>query len=126
MDDPAHDPDNTLIAWKWVRIMADYAADGVWDKTGAGCCADELPIEPTLVERLRAWQAWFDDLSDDNERNPDWDAAAFAREGLAIARAVKAALPDWTVIYFDEAALAAASRGAPHSIFQYEIGGGPA
>ena len=47
------------------------------------------------------------------------DLEAFAAEGRAIARAVKAELPDWSIVYFDEAEAARAKyQGAPTS---YEI-----
>jgi hypothetical protein len=91
----------------WVRIMADALADGVWDRDGCGDRADALPVPADLVARIRAWQAWYDrDGWGDDAGRPlaRFDLDAFAAEGLAIAQAVKAALPDWTVIYFDEAA----------------------
>ena len=114
--------DNLLVAHKWVRILADNSADGVWDIEGCGCCADDLPIPAALIDRIRAWQAWYD--RDEN----GWglfkgDVDAFAAEGLAVARAVKAALPDWTVVYFDEAARVGAAEGAAREVFEYEVWG---
>jgi hypothetical protein len=47
------------------------------------------------------------------------DLDAFAADGRAIARAVKAELPGWSIVYFDEAAAARADyQGAPA---EYEI-----
>lgn len=86
---------------KWVRIMCDYCADGVWAKSGGGFDASELPISPGLLERLREWQRWYErrDCSD-----PDWlELDAFCTEGERIAHAVKAELPEWTVVYYHEA-----------------------
>jgi hypothetical protein len=49
------------------------------------------------------------------------DLDAFAAEGRAIARMVKAELPDWSVVYFDEAAAARAQyQGAP-AAYEAEI-----
>lgn len=107
------------LSWcgtRWVRIMYDYGADGVWDIEGASTVADDLPITPALAARLRAWQAVYDDH--DELDGPPLDHAPFAAEGLAIARAVKAELPNWTVVYFDESR---AGRGLPRSAFEYEI-----
>jgi hypothetical protein len=38
------------------------------------------------------------------ERTREFDYEPFSQEGLAIAHAIKMELPDWTVVYFDEAA----------------------
>ena len=51
---------------RWVRIMCDYAADGVWHKDGAGDCADALPIPADLVARIRRWQDCYE-TSDTDE-----------------------------------------------------------
>ena len=59
------------------------------------------PSRPGLVTRIRAWQETYE--ASDPDDSPDFDWTAFDAEGWSIARDVKAALPDWTVIYFDEA-----------------------
>jgi hypothetical protein len=107
----------TFAEERWVRIMCDYSADGVWHKDGCGDDADQLPIEKTLIDRIRRWQDWYET----GLRDADFDVKAFSAEGLSIARAVKEFLPDWTVIYFDEAALAQASPGSPRHVYEYEI-----
>jgi hypothetical protein len=114
------DDENLLIAHKWVRILADSSADGVWAKDGCGTCADHLPVPPELIERIRAWQAWYD--RDEN----DWglfkgDVAAFSAEGLAVARAVKAVLPDWTVVYWDDAAWEQDGKDKERGAHEYEV-----
>ena len=49
------------------------------------------------------------------------DPDAFAAEGYAIARVVKAEQPDWSVVYFDDAIAARRNyRGAP-SNYETEI-----
>lgn len=86
--------------------MCDFFAEGVWDIKGRGCSAEELPISADLLARLRSWQAhydeWYPSPADEPGEYPPFDDLAFSREGLEIAKAVKAELPDWTVVYFDE------------------------
>jgi hypothetical protein len=110
--------DQSFAEERWVRIMCDYSADGVWHKDGSGDSADELPIDRELIERIRRWQDWYETGLDADSK---FDVAAFSAEGLAIARSVKAALPDWTIIYFDEAALRSADRDSPRHTFEYEV-----
>ena len=98
---------------KWVRIMADYCADGVWLKDGAATTADDLPISPRLRDELRSWQRTYDEDAD----KPGFDVAAFSKWGRKIALDVKRELPDWTVVYFDEAR----ANMKPALDYQYEI-----
>jgi hypothetical protein len=114
------DEENELIAHKWVRILADSWTHGVWTRDGGPADPNDLPIPQELIDRIRRWQAWYD--RDEN----DWgvfkgDIEAFSDEGREIARAVKAALPDWTVAYFDEAASESASDDTPRTVFEYEV-----
>src|SRR6185312_8878778 len=100
---------NMLAAEKWVRVMADYSSDGLWHKDGCTAAAEDLPISAPLQARLRAWCDWYEQNTDylpADERKP-FDTPAFAAEGREIARAIKAELPEWTVIYLDEAELEA-------------------
>lgn len=108
---------SSLVRHRWVRIMADVYADGVWNQDGESCLVDDLPITPDLRARILAWQDWYDRDYDREER--PFDRPAFAVEGLAIARAVKTQLPDWTVVYFDESK---PTWQQPRSTFDYEIG----
>lgn len=107
-----------MVEAKWVRIMGDYCADPLWGPDGTMEALDDLPVSADLRARLAAWEKWFDLHSLDN---PDFDKAAFSSAGLALAREVKAQLPDWTVIYFDEAAAAGKPPGAPRETFEYEV-----
>lgn len=119
--------DEEISREKWVRIMCDYCADGVWAKSGGGFDASELPISRALLEQLRAWQAWYQRREVDDPAWPDLDA--FSAEGERIAQAVKAELPNWTVFYFHEAKAEACLRGIPaiehhehpRDPFEYEI-----
>ena len=49
---------------------------------------------------------------------PPLDAERFAADGLVLARALKAALPDWTVVYHDEAKSRA---GLPRGECEHEV-----
>jgi hypothetical protein len=113
---------------KWVRVMADFHAEGVWNKDGAGCSADELPISNALNVRLLNWQGQYDEecedyLPDDerSERGRKFDRAAFSEEGRQIAQAIKAELPDWTLIYFDDEKAFGRETDGDRSAFEYEI-----
>ena len=96
-----------------LHLMADYGAAGVWDHDGNPLDPTKLPLSDKLRTRLARWCNRFE-----KSFNGEINLATFA-EGRAIARAVKAELPGWSIVYFDEAAAAAANyRGAPHA---YEI-----
>jgi len=113
---------SSLVRDRWIRIMCDYSADGVWAKNGGSASAYELPVDLWLIARIRGWQAWYERF-DCMSVEPPADIEAFALEGLAIARAVKAALPEWTIIYFDEAQWYQGERrpGRPRSEYEYAI-----
>lgn len=95
------DPDAALTDDCWVRIMCDCGAEGVWNRAGTCVDLEELPVDDALRRRIRDWQEVYD--AHDDVDGPPLDVGPFAAEGLAIARAVKAQLPDWTVVYYDEA-----------------------
>jgi hypothetical protein len=90
-----------------VRIVADYCSRGYQLLDEAARAAGELAIPDALEERLRAWNDYYDSHYDprafDDPSGIPFDFVAFAREGLAIAKAVKRELPHWTVIYRDVA-----------------------
>jgi hypothetical protein len=96
--------------------MADYGSAGVWDHDGAPLNPNRLPLSPRLRARLAQWCAQFQRSF---EREIDLDA--FAAEGRAIARAVKAALPDWSIVFFDDAAAARRNYRGPSSDYETEI-----
>ena len=98
-------PENSLGRDRWIRIFCDYSADPVWARSSGNCDLGNLPVSQALLDRMRAWSNHY-------ERMPlsggvlDWnEGRAHGTEGLAIAREVKRQLPDWTVVYHDEAAL---------------------
>lgn len=116
-------PPKTGTSPRWLRLMADYSASGLWSPNGA-LDLDDVPLSDVLKARVAAWAAWYetnDDYLPPEARKGTFDLAAFAAEGLAIAKAIRQALPDWTVVYYDEARKHARPRGAPRSHFQYEV-----
>lgn len=101
---------------RWVRVMADFCAAGLWAKNGAGVGDDDLPVSEVTKDRLRLWQATYD-TEDGEVAEPQ-----FSDIGREIARAIKAELPDWTVIYFDNNKAFSDNRDdGDRSAFEYEI-----
>ena len=84
-----------------IRIFCDYSAEPVWGDYGL----DDLPITRTLHERMLAWARLYES-KDSGVLVRKWEHRdAFGAEGRAIVRELKRQLPDWTVVYLDEAAL---------------------
>lgn len=121
-DVKSHALSMSMVEAKWVRIMCDYCADPLWGPNGGMEVLEGLPVPEDLRERLRAWAALYDAQDPGSPDGIRLDLLAFAEEGRSIARAVKAALPDWTVIYFDEEAATNRPPDAPRETFEYEIG----
>lgn len=98
-----------LAAERWIRVMCDYSADGVWARNGAATLPAFLPISIALTARILAWQEVYETFEPwEVEVDPvKW--AAWAAEGLAIAIDMKRQLPDWTVVYHDD------TRGPPQT-----------
>jgi hypothetical protein len=96
--------------------MADYGAAGVWDHDGTPLDPAKLPLSAKLRERLARWCGRFQKSFD-----TEIDLDAFATEGRAIAHAVKAVLPDWSIVYFDEAEAARAGYRGARNAFEIEI-----
>ena len=99
---------------KYVKIMADYLAEGVWDHEGACLSIADVPLHATLQLEITDWQATYDRTGMDE----DFDVVGFSVQGLALAREVKRQLPEWTVMYFDEAY---AGTGQNRTVWFYEI-----
>lgn len=115
---PDEDIWNTLVSHRWVRVMCDFCADGVWNIRGASCPVEDLPVPAALRARITNWQKRYDEECDPPENPIGFDVEDFNAEGLMIARAVKAELPDWTVIYHDEAI---DCSGKPREEWEYEV-----
>jgi hypothetical protein len=109
---------------RFVKVMPEYTSTGLWNTQGANLEESEVPMSAALLNRLRAWCAWYE-RNDEHLPMPDrkFDLDAFSAEGLKIAQALKAELPDWTVVYFDEAKLMASMRARPkeRSFYEYEV-----
>jgi hypothetical protein len=99
-----------------VRLMADYGTTGVWDRDGVPLSPDRLPFSAKLSQRLARWCARFQ-----TSFEREIDLEAFAAEGLAIARAVKAELPGRSIVYFDEAEAAHRHYQGPPSHYETEV-----
>lgn len=119
------DNENSLTGQRWVKIMADFSADGVWNKRGELCDLADLPVSDALKRRISAWMDWYDRGADPIDRNATpFDVCQFSEQGLAIARDVKRELADWTVVYFDERRSNESTfEGGPknRSCFEYEV-----
>jgi hypothetical protein len=91
---------------KHVCIMAEHGCDGVWEPGGSAGDLEALPISVALKDRFGSWISEYGKLVDPvvTQRRglAPFNIVSFAMEGLAIANAVKAELPDWKVEYFDE------------------------
>jgi len=87
---------------RWIRVMCDFSADGVWDREGCDASPDDLPISTALKTRIYAWQEDFETLDPmDGPVDPE-HFAQFVDEGFQIAIEMKIRLPDWTIIYHDD------------------------
>ena len=75
-----------------------------------------MQLSARLCARLDRWRRRFE-----SSLEKEIDLEAFAAEGLALARAVKKELPDWSIVYFDEAAAACAKYEGPPSTYEIEI-----
>ena len=96
--------------------MADYGSAGVWDHDGTPLDPAKLPLSPKLRARLARLCARFQQSFE-----IEIDLDAFAAEGRAIARAAKAELPTWSIVYFDEAAAARAKYQGAAAAYEIEI-----
>lgn len=108
---------------KWVRVMAGHCCGGVWHRDGSDGCASALPICPALRERLIAWADRYNACGDHlpPERQAAFDLKEFSADGLKIARAIRAELPGWTIVYFDAAKCDYGNREQPRHEFEYEV-----
>ena len=110
-----------MIEEKWVRVMFDYCSSGLWEKSGCMMDEDDLPVTSDIKARLKQWVSIYDKHSSESqvmnrniEDSIDFSEETFSRldelvklceddfrEGISIAMAIKAQLPDWTVKVFN-------------------------
>jgi hypothetical protein len=88
-----------------VRIVADYMSPGYVLADDEARRFESLPVDGDLLDRVVAWSARYERCDPKAYEDPcgmRFDFVAFAAEGLGLAKAVKRALPRWTVLYWDE------------------------
>lgn len=90
-----------------VKIVAEEGGLGFWLADAEARALGELPVDRALLDRLFAWNAAFSEGCDAaalaDPSGGRFDVVRFANEGFRLAKAVKRALPGWTVLYWDEA-----------------------
>lgn len=90
-----------------VKIMVEEGGLGYWLADPPAQALGDLPISEGLRDRLYRWNTrWEQDCSSDAYEDPmgaRFDFVAFANHGFVLAKAVKRELPQWTVVYRDEA-----------------------
>lgn len=118
----SEDVERPFVEERWVRIMCDFSAEGVWHQNGAAGSLDGLPLSVGLQAMIRGWQAWYElsDLSDAASTEV-FDVATHAAFGLCISRMVERELPAWTVVYHDEGRAAGWQPGQRRGALEYEI-----
>lgn len=110
---------------KYIKVMADYCADGLWNEEGmVEWEHPDLNLPDDIIQRLDVWQRWHDkdnqDYLEESERTKEFDRTAFSKEGLKIAQAIKVYLgEDWTVMYFDDKKYHDAI--VDRSVYEYEV-----
>jgi hypothetical protein len=115
--------DMSLIEHRWVRIMCDYEASGVWSKDGMPSDIDGLPVAMDLRTQITDWQRLYAS-KDSSLLVHDWvHWRTFRDTGLALAVQVKWQLPDWTVVYHDELEFerTMTTTVRPRALFEYEV-----
>jgi hypothetical protein len=92
-------------------VMARGSVDGLWRAAGGPVLAAELNLPTDLVDRLAQWsRAFTAAIKDEDDPQRLAVLTTFSAEGLAIARAVQAALGEaYEILFFDEAKLEADS-----------------
>jgi len=123
--------ENHLVAERWVRVFGTCSSEGIWDKDGCEVGVEDLPVTKELQQQILDWQLEYERLWDlyQEVEIKDWPATnwhAFSFQGLELAKAVKAQLPDWTVMYFDEEKYAESEVDYPRkpklrSYYDFEI-----
>lgn len=114
-------------ARKWLRVMADYEACGLWQSPGIEADLETLPLSAKLVTELQAWSALFPSFDAELDNMGDIHTSEghqFIKTGLHIAQQIKAELPDYTVLYFDALKAQHASiegKRLNRTLYEFEI-----
>lgn len=87
---------------RWVGVVCDPGADGLWSQAGARVQPEALPVTLDLMARLHRWRDLFGDNTGWDRGGRRWTLEqdrSWGSEGFAIAMALKRELPSWTVVY---------------------------
>lgn len=111
-----------------VKILAEAGGAGYWLADADARDIGDLPVPASLRDSLFAWNTRFERECDaaayEDPTGMRFDFLGFARDGLALAKSVKRALPHWTVIYWDEGAdwrLSREYRRWDRTLVEYEV-----
>lgn len=86
----------------FVKLMADYSSDGVWNAGGAMMDRESLPISQDLKDAIGRWCIDYESSQfylGPEDRTVTFDTVAFNARGQELARQLVRELPDWTVGY---------------------------
>ena len=101
---PEPDATDTDLPDRWIKLMAVVGVEGVWNRAGFACTTDDLEIPADLKNDICAWADRYSAECEDGLPDPrPFPRGLNSAEGRLLAHRLKAALPDWTVMYFDDA-----------------------
>lgn len=84
----------------FIRLMADYSSDGVWNERGSMMDRDDLPISDGLKADIGQWCLDYEKsqfYKAPEDRTVEFDTAAFNARGEDLARRLCVQLPGWTI-----------------------------
>lgn len=87
---------------KYLRIMPDYYATGVWNFDGINCRYSKFPLSAYTVSLIEVWVEWYnwqDSVTDEFRKCTE---EQFLTLGNLIFERAMAELPDYTIEYFPE------------------------
>ena len=101
---------------RWLHLSSFNDGDGLRDRENRAVDISAVPISEALRERLMRWSGMLLYRPDPAGLSHDEYEAVnqpIEAEGLAIARTLKAELPDWMIYYYDHYAAAEADYQGP-------------
>lgn len=90
---------------RYIKLMADYCSDGVWNDRGSMMDRDSLPISQALKDAISAWCGLYENSEfylSPHERHAVFDVGTFNACGENLAALLRLELPDWTIEYRPE------------------------
>lgn len=87
---------------KFIRLMADYASDGIWNGRGSGMDIGLLPISQSLRSAITDWCLDYEASQFYLEpalQTVDFDVDSFNARGEDLARRLSVELPGWLVTH---------------------------